>query len=130
MLHDNSFYYNFDPFVKGIGHKFATQCFLRVFIEDTENPIEKRQFALKIYEWLGLSDVDIDDIVNISQEKALFILQVMEKYEKCDLSILFKDIIDINSIFIENIRYIIHSLRSQQKYWDDYYIEKWGVAYK
>lgn len=104
---------------------FTVQCFLQLFIDDIQNPLDERQYALNIHEWLRLSDIDIDEIFYASQEKGLFILKVMEKYDECIWSSLLKDIIDTNIDFVDNAEYALHILRTEKNYWDNYYREKW-----
>ena len=52
-----------------------------MFIEDTTNNFTQRKYAETIYQWLGLFEGSIDELCEVSFDKSVFILKVLEKYE-------------------------------------------------
>ena len=72
--------FNFQIRDKAVGSEYAVQCSLRLFIEDTNNPLRERKHAMSLYSWIGTSDISIDEIYAVSHHNANFILEVMEKY--------------------------------------------------
>jgi hypothetical protein len=72
--------FNFQTRDKAFGTEYAVQCCLRLFIEDTNNPVKERKHAMSLYSWIGTSDISIDEIYDVSYHNANFILEIMEKY--------------------------------------------------
>lgn len=73
--------FQLDKYEKAVGSMYAVQLSLQLFIEDTTNDISKRRYAETIYEWLGLIEHTIDELFDISYEKSVFIMEVLEKYK-------------------------------------------------
>jgi hypothetical protein len=65
---------------KGVGPIFACQQSIKLFIKDINN-INDIAYAKSIYKWLGLIECTIDELCEISYEKSVFILQVLQKYK-------------------------------------------------
>ena len=52
-----------------------------MFIDDITNDVIQCKYAETIYEWLGLIECSIDELCEVSYDKSLFILKILEKYE-------------------------------------------------
>lgn len=63
-----------------VGPMFACQLSIKLFIEDLTNNNDKRTYAETIYEWLGQTECSIDELFEVSYDKSVFILEVLEKY--------------------------------------------------
>ena len=73
--------FDMNKYEKGVGPIFACQLSIKLFIEDTTNDFVVRKYAETIFEWLGLIECSIDELCEISYDKSVFILEVLEKYE-------------------------------------------------
>ena len=83
--------FDLNKYEKAVGPLFACQLSLQLFIEDTTNDIIQRNYAETIYEWLGTVETSVDELCDISYDKSVFILEVLQKYMKTqlDLKIIF-----------------------------------------
>ena len=83
--------FDLNKYEKAVGPLFACQLSIQLFIEDTTNDIIQRNYAETIYEWLGLLEASVDELCDISYDKSVFILEVLQKYmkTKLDLNIIF-----------------------------------------
>lgn len=73
--------FDLNKYEKGAGPTFACQLSIKLFIEDTINDFTQRKYAETVYEWLGLFDGSIDELCEVSFDKSVFILKVLEKYK-------------------------------------------------
>ena len=92
-----------NKYEKAVGSMHCCQNSIKLFIEDLTNNIVKRKYAETIYEWLGLTEVSIDELFEVSYDKSDFILEALEKYGF--------NITDCNLI---NYAYAIDSLKYQK----------------
>ena len=73
--------FDLNKYEKGVGPIYACQLSIKLFIEDITNDFTQRKYAETIYEWLGLFEGSIDELCEVSFDKSVFILKVLEKYE-------------------------------------------------
>lgn len=95
--------FDLNKYEKGVGPIFACQLSIKLFIEDITNDFTQRKYAETIYEWLGLFEGSIDELCEVSYDKSVFILKVLEKY----------DIDTLNSNLLLNYNDAISSLKYQ-----------------
>lgn len=83
--------FDLNKYEKAVGPLFACQLSIQLFIEDTTNDFIQRNYAETIYEWLGSLEASVDELCDISYDKSVFILEVLQKYmkTKLDLKIIF-----------------------------------------
>ena len=67
--------FELDKYENAVGAMRAAQISLQLFIKDTANELNERQYAETIYEWLGSLEATIDKLMEISIDKSLFILK-------------------------------------------------------
>ena len=77
----NNMLFDLDKYEKGVGPIFACQISIKMFIQDMENDFSQRTYAETIYEWLGLFEGTIDELCEVSYDKSVFILQILDKYK-------------------------------------------------
>ena len=73
---------NLDKYEKGVGPIYGCQLALQTFLEDEDATIElsKREYAVSIYKWLGSTEYSVDELFEKDFKKALFILEIQDKY--------------------------------------------------
>ena len=83
---------NFEPdkYQKAVGALRSGQLSLQSFINDVSNDISEREYAETLYEWIGKTERTIDELFEVSYEKSVFILKVLEIYnlDAFDLNII------------------------------------------
>ena len=62
-----------------VGPLFACQLCIKAFLEDLTN-MSQFSYAISVYMWLGQTEYSVDELFIVSYDKALFILEVLEKY--------------------------------------------------
>lgn len=72
--------FNPDKYENAVGSMRAAQISLQLFIDDTNNSVSLRKYAITIYEWLGKAECTIDELFEICDEKSHFVLDVLHKY--------------------------------------------------
>lgn len=74
---------NFEPdkYEKAVGALRSVQLSLQLFINDVSNDINEREYAETLYEWIGKTERTIDELFEVSYEKSVFILKVLEIYD-------------------------------------------------
>ena len=111
---DCNYDYDFSKYEQAVGPAYAAQQSLKLFIEDKDNMSDKREYALMLYNWLGTSDVTIDELGNItSYANAIFILETMEKYNIITPSTT-SNVIMSYSDAIESLRFQIKSIEDKK----------------
>ena len=111
---DCNYDYDFSNYEQAVGPAFAAQQSLKLLIEDKDTMTDKREYALMLYDWLGTSDVTIDELGNItSYANAIFILETMEKYNIITPSTT-SNVIMSYSDAIESLRFQIKSIEDKK----------------
>jgi hypothetical protein len=72
--------FDIDKYEKAVGPMRACQLCLILFIEDNKNELSKKKYAETLYEWLGIVEITVEEMFEISYEKSDFILEVLKKY--------------------------------------------------
>jgi len=77
----NKMTFDLNKYDKGVGPILACQLSIKMFIEDTTNEFNLREYAESIYEFLGLTEYSVDELAEIYYDKSIFILKALEKYQ-------------------------------------------------